>query len=80
MFHLKEAGIECGYMGGSMGLEESRDTMAALRQNPPAIRIVFVTPEKVARSDALMRLFDSLHQQGLLVSRFSRKFYNSNYS
>ena len=27
--------------------------------------IVFVTPEKVARSDALMRLFDNLHQQGL---------------
>ena len=70
MFHLKEAGIECGYMGGSMGPEESRDVMGALRQNPPAIRIVFVTPEKVARSDALMRLFDSLHQQGLLVSHF----------
>ena len=24
-------------------------------------------------SDALLRLFDSLHQQGLLVSHFSRK-------
>ena len=50
-----------------MSFEESREIMSALKQHPPAIRIVFVTPEKVARSDALMRLFDSLHAQNTFV-------------
>lgn len=68
VFHLKEAGIECGYLSGTMTYEESRQIMNALQQQPPEMRIVFVTPEKVARSDALMRLFDSLAQVRLLVS------------
>ena len=65
---MKEAGIECGYLGGNMSYEESRDVMAALKQHPPTMRVVFVTPEKIARSDALMRLLDSLHQQQHLVN------------
>lgn len=38
-----------------------------MRADPPGIKIVFVTPEKVAQSDKLMRLFDNLHERGLLV-------------
>ena len=64
---MKEAGISCGYMGGNMSYEESRDVMNALKEQPPSIKVVFVTPEKIARSDALMRLMDTLHQQGNLV-------------
>ena len=64
---MKEAGISCGYMGGNMSYEESRDVMSALKERPPSIKVVFVTPEKIARSDALMRLMDTLHQQGNLV-------------
>ena len=67
VFHMKEAGIECGYLGGSMGYEESRAVMDCLKQHPPTIKVVFVTPEKIARSDALMRLLDTLHQQNHLV-------------
>lgn len=67
MFHLKQAGVDCGYLSGNMSLEESQDMMHALKQRPPTIRIVFVTPEKVARSDALMRLFDNLQAQASLV-------------
>ena len=68
VFHLKEAGIECGYLSGSQSYEEQRSVMDALKHSPPSVRIVFVTPEKVARSDNLMRLFDTLHQHGQLVS------------
>ena len=67
VFHMKEAGIECGYLGGSMSYDESRVVMDALKQQPPSIRVVFVTTEKIARSDALMRLLDTLHQQNHLV-------------
>ena len=34
---------------------------------PPAVKIVFVTPEKVAKSDAIMRVFDQLYQRGMLA-------------
>ena len=53
-----------------MSYEESRDVMSALKQRPPSLRVVFVTPEKIARSDALMRLLDSLHQQRQLVGTY----------
>lgn len=64
---MKEAGIECGYLGGNMSYEESREVMSALKQQPPSMRVVFVTPEKIARSDAVMRLLDTLHQHQHLV-------------
>jgi superfamily II DNA helicase RecQ len=36
--------------------------------SPAAPRLLFLTPEKVARSDAIMRLLDRLHAEG----RFAR--------
>lgn len=70
---MKEAGISCGYLGGNMSYEESRDIMSALKQQPPSLKVVFVTPEKIARSDNLMRLLDSLHQQNQLVQSLLSK-------
>ncbi len=67
VFHLQQAGVECGYLSGGQEYEESRDLMARLRADPPGTRILFVTPEKVARSDALMRVFDALHERQLLA-------------
>lgn len=43
--------------------------MQSLQLNPPSIRILFVTPEKIARSDYLMRTIDTLHSRRLLVCR-----------
>jgi len=67
VFHLQQAGVECGYLSGGQEYEESRELMARLRADPPGTRILFVTPEKVARSDALMRVFDALHERQLLA-------------
>jgi bloom syndrome protein len=67
VFHLQQAGVECGYLSGGQEYEESRELMARLRADPPGARILFVTPEKVARSDALMRVFDALHERQLLA-------------
>lgn len=67
VFHLQQAGIACGYLSGSQEYEESRSVMHSLQADPPAIRILFVTPEKIARSNYLMRVLDSLHARHLLV-------------
>ena len=61
VFHLKEAGVECGYLSGTQDYAQSREIMQGLTRDPPAVKILFVTPEKVARSDYLMRTLDSLH-------------------
>jgi superfamily II DNA helicase RecQ len=67
VFHLQQAGIECGYLGGTQEYEESRTIMQRLQQQRPDIKILFVTPEKIARSDYLMRTLDTLHSRRLLV-------------
>lgn len=67
VFHLKEAGIACGYLSGTQDYAESRELLQGLGQSPPAVKILFVTPEKVARSDYLMRTLDGLHSRSLLV-------------
>ena len=54
-------------MSGSVSWDEQRATMGALRMTPPGIRVLFVTPEKVAASDNLMRLLDDLDGRGALV-------------
>ena len=41
--------------------------MDDLKSMEPSIRILFVTPEKVAKSDALMRVLDDLHRRSLLA-------------
>ena len=46
---------------------ESRELLQGLGRDPPAVKILFVTPEKVARSDYLMRTLDGLHARNLLV-------------
>ena len=67
VFHLQQADIECGYLSGTQDYEESRDVMSRLRADPPGLNILFVTPEKIARSDMLMRAFDDLHARELLA-------------
>ena len=53
--------MECGYLSGTQDYAESREIMQGLTRDPTAVKILFVTPEKVARSDYLMRTLDSLH-------------------
>ena len=72
VFHLQQAGVECGYLSGSQDYEESRDVMSRLRADPPGLKILFVTPEKVAKSDALMRAFDALNARQQLARTLSQ--------
>jgi superfamily II DNA helicase RecQ len=49
VFHLNEAGVECAYFSSGAEWETQRVTFDKLRQEPPGIKILFITPEKVAK-------------------------------
>ena len=66
VFHLQQASIECEYMSGTGGWEAQRAILDRLRQPAPSLRILFMTPEKIARSDTLMRALHELRGRGLL--------------
>jgi bloom syndrome protein len=67
IFHLETAGIPCAHLSANTGWEHQRDALAALgRASGDGPRLLFVTPEKIARSDALMRALDGCHARGVL--------------
>ena len=70
MFHLNNADVPCAFLGGSQQWNESREVMDQLRSTSEGwrpIAVLFITPEKVAKSDNLLRLFDSLASKDLLA-------------
>ncbi|GFR41611.1 hypothetical protein Agub_g2336, partial [Astrephomene gubernaculifera] len=66
IFHLREAGIEAAHFGGNQDWQEARSIMDSIRTGSSPIRLLFVTPEKVAKSDALVRMLDGLVAGGRL--------------
>jgi RecQ family ATP-dependent DNA helicase len=66
---LNEAKIDCGALGSSTDEFERRRILSSLRQSPPGIKLLYVTPEKVANSAHLLSVFDDLHKKSML-SRF----------
>ncbi len=66
VFHLHEAGIPCGYFSAAQAPEEQMQVMSDLRSSQPTLKIIFITPERLARSDALLRALDTLNQRKLL--------------
>jgi len=49
--------------------EIAREIFQDIRSAEPTIRLLYVTPEKVARSDQFIREMDGLHRRGKLVRR-----------
>ena len=47
--------------------EEQRGILDGLRLDPPNIKVLFLTPEKVAQSDSILRAMDALYARGALV-------------
>ncbi|KAK9866664.1 hypothetical protein WJX84_002518 [Apatococcus fuscideae] len=66
VFHLHEAGIPCGYFSSSQAPEEQMEVMSDLRKAYPTLKIIFITPERLARSDSLLRALDRLNERNLL--------------
>ena len=72
MFHLQEAGIASAHLGGTVSWDEQRATLDLLRARPPGIKVLFLTPEKLAASDSLLRVLDDLNGDRVLVRPGSR--------
>lgn len=69
--HLSEAGIRAvsltaAAVGGDW--QAARQIQDDVRRSDSDVRLLFVTPEKVAKSDSLIRLLRGLHNEG----RFKR--------
>ncbi|GLI70849.1 hypothetical protein VaNZ11_015864, partial [Volvox africanus] len=64
--HLREAGIGAAHFGGNQDWNEARGIMDSIRSGTSDVRLLFVTPEKIAKSDALVRLLDTLEAAGRL--------------
>ena len=71
---LEAAGINarCFETGN---VEVAREIFQDLRSAEPTIRLLYVTPEKVSRSDQFIREIDGLHRRGKLVrARLTPRF------
>lgn len=69
VFHLNNAEVPCAFLSGAQSYTEARDVMDQLRSTTHdrrPIAVLFVTPEKIAKSDNLLRLFDQLYSRSLL--------------
>ena len=69
VFHLNNADVPCAFLSSAQDYSKSRDVMSQLRSTSHdwrPIACLFITPEKVAKSDSLLRLFDDLHSKDLL--------------
>ena len=47
VFHLEQAKISSGYLSAQQEYWQQREILDGLKANPPTIKILFVTPEKV---------------------------------
>lgn len=52
LLHLAEAAVDAAAFTGAQEWEAQRDTYDSLRAEPPGLRILFLTPEKVRRGAA----------------------------
>lgn len=52
---------------GSMTREETGDVMRAIKTEGGALRLVYVTPEKIIKSKQFMSLLEKLNEKGRLA-------------
>eukprot|EP00850_Spirogloea_muscicola_P013253 SM000089S23809 [mRNA] locus=s89:136313:144650:+ [translate_table: standard] len=67
IMHLEEASIPATFLSASQDYQEQQRIFSDLYATPPRYKLLYVTPEKIARSDALMRQLESLHRRDSLA-------------
>ena len=63
---LEAANINAASFDAS-NFEQQSEVFRDLRSSQPLTRLLYVTPEKIARSDKFVRALDDLHRRRLLV-------------
>ncbi|CAI9103814.1 OLC1v1002376C1 [Oldenlandia corymbosa var. corymbosa] len=67
IMHLLQANIPAAYLSASIEWSEQQDILRELSTDYCKYKLLYVTPEKVAKSDLLLRHLDNLHSRGLLA-------------
>lgn len=72
-FHLRDAGVPCEFMSSALDRQEANDILRRVkntgRQQPgdEEIQILFVTPERVAKSKTLLAALQTAYQRNRLA-------------
>ncbi|XP_024961474.1 ATP-dependent DNA helicase Q-like 4A [Cynara cardunculus var. scolymus] len=66
IMHLLQANIPAAYLSANMEWTEQQEILRELCSEYCNYKLLYVTPEKVARSDALLRQLENLHARELL--------------
>ncbi|CAF1583711.1 unnamed protein product [Adineta ricciae] len=64
---LISLGIECGALTSDVSQRESDEVYRELYKHTPGLKIVYVTPEKIAKSDQLIQILNNLYERKLLA-------------
>ncbi|KAF3444465.1 hypothetical protein FNV43_RR14157 [Rhamnella rubrinervis] len=67
IMHLLQANIPAAYLSGNMEWAEQQEILRELNSDYCKYKLLYVTPEKVAKSDVLLRHLESLHARELLA-------------
>ncbi|KAI5066012.1 hypothetical protein GOP47_0018636 [Adiantum capillus-veneris] len=67
IMHLSQVNIPAAYLSGSMEWQEQQQILSELNSACCKYKLLYVTPEKIARSDNLVRHLESLHRRNLLA-------------
>lgn len=67
IMHLLQANIPAAYLSANMEWSEQQEILRELSSDYSKYRLLYVTPEKVAKSDVLLRHLESLHARELLA-------------
>ncbi|KAJ1385672.1 P-loop containing nucleoside triphosphate hydrolase [Sesbania bispinosa] len=66
IMHLLQANIPATYLSANMEWAEQQEILRELNSDYCKYKLLYVTPEKVARSDVLLRHLENLHVRELL--------------
>ncbi|KAI6678723.1 hypothetical protein NL676_039519 [Syzygium grande] len=67
IMHLLQANIPATYLSANMDWSEQQEILRELNSDYCKYKLLYVTPEKVAKSDVLLRHLESLHARELLA-------------
>ncbi|GER26748.1 ATP-dependent DNA helicase Q1 [Striga asiatica] len=67
IMHLLQANIPASYLSANMEWTEQQEILRELSSDYCKYKLLYVTPEKVAKSDALLRQLESLHSRDSLA-------------
>ncbi|KAL6629187.1 hypothetical protein ACP70R_028952 [Stipagrostis hirtigluma subsp. patula] len=66
IMHLAQAEIPATYLSANMEWSEHQEILRELMSHTCRYKLLYVTPEKIAKSDALLRLLENVYSRGNL--------------